>query len=228
MSRWKRDGWALTLGALVVAGVAIWLLSGADARDAPAPDAAAPPGSVTAVPARPADAFPMIVGRVLDGDTLELQHHTPNDVVSTTAPIRVRLIGIDTPEGTPTPECWSGEARAHLAALAPEGAIVWVGLDPAGIDASWDRYDRRLFHLWSTDGRFLNHELVAAGDAEALSVEPNDAYHALFTAGQEAASGRPASGARAASRQANRKSTNPMSGRVPWMSRRRAGTPCPW
>ena len=129
----------------------------------------------------------MTVGYVFDGDTVELQHANPNDVVSTTGPVRVRLIGIDTPEGTPAPECWADEARASLAALAPEGSTVWVGLDPAGIEASWDRYDRRLFYLWADDGRFLNYELVAAGDAEALRVEPNEAHHPLFATAQAAA-----------------------------------------
>ncbi|HEX5859001.1 MAG TPA: thermonuclease family protein [Microbacterium sp.] len=179
---------SVILGALVIAGIAVWVLSRPDAAATPpAADPAASAAPSASVPTRPADAFPMTVGYVFDGDTIELQHGTPNDVVTTTAPIRVRLIGIDTPEGTPAPECWSDEARSHLAAVAPEGATVWVALDPAGIDASWDRYDRRLFYLWTDDGRFVNHELMAAGDAEALRVEPNDAHHALFVTAQAAA-----------------------------------------
>ena len=41
-----------------------------------------------------------------------------------------------------------------------------------------DRYDRALLYLWTDDGRFVNHELVAAGDAEAMLVEPNGAHYA--------------------------------------------------
>ena len=177
---------------LVLAGVALWALSRQDAGGTAPPDAADRPTPYTEITGRPADAFPMTVGYVFDGDTIELQHDAPNEAVTTTAPIRVRLIGVDTPEGTPAPECWADEARAHLAALAPEGATVWVGLDAAGLDAaglgaSWDRYDRRLFYLWTDDGRFVNYELVAAGDAEALRVAPNDAHPPLFVGAQAAA-----------------------------------------
>ena len=118
---------------LVLAGVALWALSRQDAGGTAAPDAADRPTPFTEIPGRPADAFPMTVGYVFDGDTIELQHDAPNEAVTTTAPIRVRLIGVDTPEGTPAPECWADEARAHLAALAPEGACGSVSMRPGSM-----------------------------------------------------------------------------------------------
>ena len=139
--------------------------------------------SAASVPLRPADAFPLTVTYVFDGDTIEALAAAPNDISATTEPVRVRLIGIDTPEGTPSPECWADEARNHLRELLPEGSTVWAAADVE----SRDRYDRALLYLWTDDGRFVNHELVAAGDAEAMLVEPNGAHYDLFVADEAAA-----------------------------------------
>nr|WP_240948885.1 thermonuclease family protein [Microbacterium sp. CFH 90308] len=130
----------------------------------------------TGIPSRPSDAFPLTVTYVYDGDTIEARVHSANGVVTSESPIRIRLIGVDTPEGTPSPECWADEARTHLAQLLPEGSTVWAAPD---VD-TWDDYDRRLFYLWTDDGRFVNHELVAAGDAEAMRVWPNVEHEQLL------------------------------------------------
>jgi endonuclease YncB( thermonuclease family) len=129
---------------------------------------------------RPPDAFALTVTHVFDGDTIEARVQSPNDVVTATGLLRIRLVGIDTPEGTPSPQCWADEARAHLEQLAPEGATVWAAPDAD----SWDDYDRRLFYLWTDDGRFVNHELVAAGDAQAMRVWPNVAHAQLLADAQ--------------------------------------------
>ena len=138
-------------------------------------------------PARPDDAIALTVTYVFDGDTIEARAATPNDLVPSTEPFRVRLIGIDTPEGTPTAECWADEARAHLARLLPEGSTVWAAPDTE----PRDRYDRALFYLWTDDGRFVNYELVAAGDAVTLRIAPNTAHARLLSdaEGRAAASG---------------------------------------
>lgn len=171
----------LLLGAVVL----VWYLSAADApwRHTRA-DPPATPGAATAegggIPSRPDDAFPLTVTYVFDGDTIEARAATPNEVVGTTDPVRVRLIGIDTPEGTPTPECWAEEARTHLVSMLPEGSTVWAAPDTE----PRDRYDRALLYLWTDDGRFVNLDLVAAGDAEALRVPPNTAHAELFASAQ--------------------------------------------
>jgi len=120
----------------------------------------------------PADAIPMEVVSITDGDTLRLRTDEPGELVTTTRPIAVRLIGIDTPEVYPELECFGEEAEDELARLAPEGATVWVAPD---VD-SWDRYDRRLFYLWTEDGLFVNRALVEGGFAEAIRVRPNVAH----------------------------------------------------
>lgn len=181
----KRIG-ASVLLLLVVAGVWIFLMrpfaSADTATDAGTTEtASATPGD--GIPSRPADAFALTVAYVYDGDTVSAQMVAPNDVVTTANPIRIRLIGVDTPEGTPSPECWADEARGHLADMLPEGTTVWAAPDRD----TWDDYRRRLFYLWTDDGRFVNYELVAAGDAEAIRIRPNVAHYDLLAGAQAAA-----------------------------------------
>lgn len=164
MRRWAWAA-AVVLGAAVFVAVVIWVyLSTAEVGDAPEPSASEP--ADTTAPPRPDGAFPLTVLYVYDGDTIQARMQQPDDVVTTSNPIRIRLIGIDTPEGTPTPECWADEARTHLAELLPEGSTVWAAPDRD----TWDDYDRRLFNLWTVDGAFVSLELVIAGDAEAIRV----------------------------------------------------------
>lgn len=172
--------WAVVVvlcAAALIAGV-VWVSSTAEVGDAgPVPGAPDPDG---VAPSRPPDAFALTVLYVYDGDTIQARMLQPNDVVTTANPIRIRLIGVDTPEGTPTPECWADEARAHLAELLPEGSTVWAAPDRD----TWDGYDRRLFNLWTDDGAFVNLELVRAGDAEAIRVWPNVAFSDLLAGAQ--------------------------------------------
>lgn len=175
-SRRRRSPWpligVLALGAAILVGWMVW--TGGMPGDAEGDASTGPPAE--GVPPRPAEAFALTVNYVFDGDTIEATMVAPNEIVTTSNPIRIRLIGIDTPEGTPTPECWADEARAHLSELLPEGATVWAAPD----SDTWDHYQRRLFNLWTDDGRFVNHELVAAGDAEAIRVWPNVRYDDLL------------------------------------------------
>jgi endonuclease YncB( thermonuclease family) len=173
--------------AVAVARPASRPVPSAVATSAPDPSTSGRPGGATPVPtsapARPVGAFPMTVRYVYDGDTLQLQHASPNAVVTTTNPIRVRLIGVDTPETKPTPECWAGEATARLRALTPVGATVWVAPDRD----SWDDYGRRLFSVWTADGTFVEGALVSSGAARAIRVWPNVANHPYLAALEERA-----------------------------------------
>ncbi len=147
----------------------------------PAPSAAIPestPAAAVAAPTRPADAVAMTMEYAYDGDTIRARPAEPSTLLPTTDAVRVRIIGIDTPEGTPTVECGADEARAHLARLLPEGVRLWAAVE----QEPQDRYGRWLLHLWTDDGRFVAGELVAAGDAVALRVPPNVAHAPLFSA----------------------------------------------
>lgn len=118
------------------------------------------PGS----PAASAEGSGTVTG-ITDGDTLRLEV----DGVE----LRVRLVGIDTPEVYPEVECFGPEAEDALAELAPLGSTLAFAYDRD----PRDRYDRELMYLFAADGTFLNYELVAQGYAEALLVEPNDRYY---------------------------------------------------
>lgn len=133
----------------------------------PSASSGAPPDP--GVPRRPPDAQELTVRYVYDGDTLQLQAREPGRYVTTRAKVRVRLIGIDTPEVHPDAECYGPEATTRMRALAPVGGRVWVTPDVE----DHDRYGRFLFFVWTDAGRLLNYDLVAEGYAEAIRVRPN-------------------------------------------------------
>lgn len=160
--------------SLVVVAIAIWWFV---PRDDQTPD----PSPVTAqtmpaIPAMPADAFEMTVESVHDGDTLRAHVATPNAVVTATASIRVRLIGLDTPEISPEPECWGAEATTSLTTLLPPGSTLWAAADREVLD----QYGRHLLYLWSADGTFVNAELIAQGDGEVMIFAPNTLHESMF------------------------------------------------
>ena len=120
----------------------------------------------------------MTVESVHDGDTLRARVPVPNAVVTDLESTRVRLIGLDTPEISPSLECWGTEATARLTALLPPGSTVWAAADIEVLD----QYGRHLLYLWTPDGRFINAELVAEGDGTVMVFAPNTLHEQLFRA----------------------------------------------
>ena len=105
---------------------------------------------------------------VIDGDTIDVRIGYKRQ--------RVRLLGIDTPE-TKDPrkpvQCFGREASEHTAQLLPRGTIVRLERDLEERDV----YDRLLAYVWrSSDGLFVNLNLVAQGYANILSIAPNTAH----------------------------------------------------
>lgn len=92
--------------------------------------------------------------RVVDGDTLMVRHEKER-------PIRVRLIGVDTPETvrpeTPV-EYFGREASAFTRRLA-EGRNVRLEFD----QQRRDKYDRLLAYVYLPDGTMLNEEIIRQG-----------------------------------------------------------------
>lgn len=173
----------LALLVLAIVGGGAWWFAERD--DAPPPDSvatapAAGPvaGPPTSMPPRPPEAFPMTVESVHDGDTLRAHVDQPNAVVTDLASTHVRLLGIDTPEISPQLECWGAEATARLTALAPPGSTIWVAPD---VEVH-DQYGRHLLYIWTADGRFVNGELVAGGDARTEVYPPNTLHEGVFRA----------------------------------------------
>lgn len=170
---------------LVIAGAALWWVSGRqDAASPPSPAAESPVGApMGAMPAIPPDAFEMTVESVHDGDTLRAHVTTPNEVVADPGSTRIRLLGVDTPEISPEPECWGAQATATLTSLAPAGSTIWVTAD----SEPRDQYGRTLLYVWTSDGRFVNGELVARGDARVEVYSPNREHEATLRSLESAA-----------------------------------------
>lgn len=101
---------------------------------------------------------------ITDGDTLRLEVDGHE--------LRVRLIGVDTPEMRPDVECFGPEATDALTALAPPGSTLGYTYDRD----PRDRYDRELMYLFTADGTLINYQLVAQGYGTAVVFEPNDRY----------------------------------------------------
>jgi micrococcal nuclease len=130
--------------------------------------------------ARPADATLSHVAYVHDGDTLFLQ---PDGTYARDDQIKVRLIGIDSPELRPQVECFGVEARDYLRNLLPEDTEVWIMTDREPVD----QYGRSLLYLWTMDDRSVNLDLVEGGYATALNIPPSNSYWQQFDAAETAA-----------------------------------------
>lgn len=168
----------LLLALVVVVGVvlAVWVGSGlGGGASAPAGPAATSPAT-GAIPAGaiPSGATPATVRYVHDGDTLYL---TPE---GSGTELKVRLIGIDTPEIGERAECYGEDARDRLRALLPEGTSVWILAE----DGPQDRYGRSLLHVFLPDGTHVNRLLIDEGLAWAMFFDPNRDYEREFRAAE--------------------------------------------
>jgi micrococcal nuclease len=119
------------------------------------------------------------VTRVVDGDTIEVDLAGHDE--------KVRLLGIDTPEThhpTKPVQCYGKEASDHTAELLPAGTEVRLERD----DEERDDYGRLLAYVYrSTDGLFVNLDLVQQGYASLLTIRPNVSHLAQLTAAESAA-----------------------------------------
>lgn len=139
-------------------------------RDPPAGRA---PGAAVDVTGGESDWAPnAVVERVVDGDTIVARIGNRSETV--------RLIGLDAPESvapTRPVQCFGTEAALFLAAVLPAGTEITLLRD---VEAR-DIYDRLLgYVVRSSDGLFVNLEVVASGYAAALTYPPNDHYAHVF------------------------------------------------
>lgn len=101
------------------------------------------------------------VTAVIDGDTLEVFKDAGNDQYSAE---RLRLLGVDTPElRRPTRPAGLAAKAFVVSWLAEAGTGEW----PVRIETvKADSFGRYLCWLWrASDGRSLNEDLLAAGQA---------------------------------------------------------------
>lgn len=109
----------------------------------------------------------VLVTRVIDGDTIEIESGT-----------RIRYIGIDTPEPG---ECFGNEATEANSRLAA-GKRVLLETDIQ----THDRYGRLLAYVWLGD-TLINEELVRQGIATVTTYAPNVKYTDRFLEAQKEA-----------------------------------------
>lgn len=186
--RWIKVVMLALVASVLVIGVAMQALGGSSdplgdlfgfgpgrGAESTAPASPSAPDSLPrAATTPPAAAQPVTVDYVHDGDTLFA-------ITATGERLKVRLIGIDTPElGT---ECHAEAARDALRSMLPVGADALALHDRE----QQDRYGRELFYLWTGSGSFVNLDLVRAGHGEALRVGANDAYWPQLTAAEASA-----------------------------------------
>lgn len=154
-SMWRSRRWRRLVGLMAVLAVAGALAVDRQAGDRPSPAA----GEDVAVV------------RIVDGDTLVV-----------TGGVRVRLIGIDTPESVDPRrpvECFGKEASAALGRLVPPGTPVRLAYDVERTD----RYGRTLAYLYRrSDGLLVNAALVEQGYAQPATYPPNVAHAEEFAA----------------------------------------------
>jgi len=113
-----------------------------------------------------------IVTKHTDGDTLRVDG------------VKIRLIGVDTPEVHSGRECYGRAASARTAALLPIGTRVRLVYDVGRLD----RYGRTLAYVYrARDGLFVNGELVRGGFATTMTVPPNVSHADEFLRVQRAA-----------------------------------------
>ncbi len=119
------------------------------------------------------------VVKVVDGDTI--------DVLLNGKDVRIRLIGIDTPE-TVDPrkpiQCFGREASEKMHSLV-DGKNVYLESDPT--QSNRDKYKRLLRYVYLEDGSFVNKLMVEQGFAHEYTYNIPYKYQAEFKQAEEGA-----------------------------------------
>ncbi|MEN3028217.1 MAG: thermonuclease family protein [Aquificaceae bacterium] len=135
---------------------------------------------------------PCLVTRVMDGDTFQCRLDSGEEV-------KVRLVGIDTPESSPNPKArrdversgrsmeeiikMGREAKKFTESLLRSGERVYLEFDLQRTD----RYGRLLAYVWLSDHRMLNELLVREGYAQVYTIPPNVKYQERLLSAQRRA-----------------------------------------
>lgn len=125
-----------------------------------------------------------VVKNITDGDTI--------GVIFKGDYIKVRLIGIDTPESRENDKTLrdsnrSGkdiktiiaqgkQATAFMKSIIHKGDTIYLEFDLE----QHDKYGRTLAYIYLSDGRFLNDLIISSGYASPLTIPPNIKYKDSF------------------------------------------------
>ena len=162
----------------IAIGLAFAVVSGCTSSEAASsPDEQVDPREMGLEPAR--------IVRVVDGDTFKVLLEGSEEEV------RVRLVGIDTPESVASDESRNTEegitAADYTKSLVEPGQVVWLQQDVSDTD----KYDRLLRYMWlevPTDPydereiatKMLNGILVINGYAQSKEYKPDTTLYDLF------------------------------------------------
>lgn len=115
-------------------------------------------------------------GAAPSGDDSTVERVVDGDTIVVTGGIRVRLIGVDTPETKDprkTVQCFGREAADHTSQLLAPGTKVRLVYDVERTD----RYGRMLAYVYRlADGVFVNAALIRDGYAQVATFPPNVAH----------------------------------------------------
>ena len=108
-----------------------------------------------------------VTTHVVDGDTIDVR-------LENSEVVRVRYIGMNSPEIYPTVECGGASSTARNHELVGGKTVTLV--PGPGL---YDTYGRRLAYVYVGD-TFVNETLVAEGWAELMMIPPNTSYRDSF------------------------------------------------
>jgi len=175
LNRWKGFECARFF-IVLIASMLLWVLDPTgqigSPQSVPTPDLQAQSAKevpVENIESSPATLAAILVTRIIDGDTIELENGE-----------KVRYIGVDTPEKSGN-ECFNKEATAINRELV-EGKKVTLIKDVS----ERDRYGRLLRYVY-VDDLFVNLELVQQGFAQASTYPPDVKFQTIFQTAQETA-----------------------------------------
>ncbi|MBI5457768.1 thermonuclease family protein [Candidatus Kaiserbacteria bacterium] len=171
---------ALVLIAAILVALIGYVLEPQDAtplQPSQLADVAAVMTDATTTPALPQNIYPVV--KVVDGDTL--------DVLKEGKTIRLRLIGLDTPE-TVDPrkpvQCF-GQAASDKAREMLAGKIVRLEYDAS--QGMLDKYGRTLAYVFMKDGANFNEYMIAEGYGHEYTYNLPYKYQREFKAAEKSA-----------------------------------------
>lgn len=111
--------------------------------------------------------------RVLDGDTVEVEaKYLPAPLKPV---LKVRVLGVDTPEKAPRAKCEAENAKAQQATKLTKDAIANAKTIKVYI-VEWDKYGGRILGDVLIDGKQLSTRLIEAGLAREYYGEAKQSW----------------------------------------------------
>ena len=122
---------------------------------------------------------PYEVVKVTDGDTI--------NVMVDGAKVKIRIIGIDTPETVSTSDpiqCFGPESSAYAEKIFEDSSVFLEYDDSQGL---LDKYDRTLAHVWTEDKTLYAAEAIRNGFGREYTYSADYEYKGMYLENQSKA-----------------------------------------